>query len=82
MPINDRLFATGGSSIEFNKSCYEIVLSHTGKTYGANKMRDMSFRREFHSMCYFDDKCFVVSGSRITADNADRKVELYRTGLG
>ena len=77
MPVNNRLFSTGGSADDFAKTCYEIQLSRTESTYKEVKRPDMNYKREFHSMCYLNDKVFFVSGSRITESNADRKVESY-----
>ena len=82
MPESNRLFATGGSSDDFNKTCYELKTSATGSTYTAEKKTDMTFKREFHSMCYLNDKLFFVSGSRNTESGADRSVESYNVESG
>ena len=75
MPLNNRIFVTGGVNQDQSLKCFELKLSETKSSYAKVEMCQMTFARDFHSMCYLDENTLFVTGSR--RPGAEKTVEKY-----
>ena len=75
MPVNNRIFVTGGVNQEQSVKCFELELSPSKTSYMKVERQQMAFARDFHSMCYLDENTLFVTGSR--RPGAEKTVEKY-----